>query len=88
MHRLAQGGWLMDTPGMREVGLWDAEEGMRSAFPEIETLARQCRFGDCAHDAEPDCAVRRAVESGEVSAERYDSYRRLRTELEDEPPVY
>ena len=85
----AAGGFLIDTPGLREVGMWSLPvQELDRYFPELRPHLEQCRFGDCAHDAEPDCAVRRAVESGEVSAERYDSYRRLRTELEDEPPVY
>lgn len=85
----AAGGFLIDTPGLREVGMWSLPvEELDRFFPELRPHLEQCRFTDCAHDAEPDCAVRRAVEAGEVSAERYDSYRRLRTELEDEPPVY
>jgi ribosome biogenesis GTPase len=54
---LEGGGLLLDTPGMRELGLWDAEEGVRAAFQDIEALAAQCRFGDCAHQDEPGCAV-------------------------------
>lgn len=85
----AAGGFLIDTPGLREVGMWSLPvQDLDRFFPELRPHLEQCRFGDCAHDAEPDCAVRRALEAGEISPERYDSYRRLRTELEDEPPVY
>ncbi len=66
------GGLLLDTPGMRELGLWDAEEGVRAAFQDIEALAVQCRFRDCAHQGEPGCAV-----IAEVAPERVQSYRKL-----------
>ncbi|GAA2628846.1 ribosome small subunit-dependent GTPase A [Streptomyces axinellae] len=71
------GGVLIDTPGLRGVGLWEAEEGLGQAFSEIEELARNCRFQDCAHQAEPGCAVLAAVEDGTLPERRLDSYRKL-----------
>ncbi|WP_133914498.1 ribosome small subunit-dependent GTPase A [Streptomyces sp. NBC_00582] len=71
------GGVIVDTPGLRGVGLWDAGDGVGQVFSEIEELARGCRFHDCAHDAEPGCAVRAAVEDGELAPRRLDSYRKL-----------
>ncbi|WP_405632484.1 ribosome small subunit-dependent GTPase A [Streptomyces sp. NBC_01174] len=74
---LPEGGVLIDTPGLRGVGLWDAEAGVGQVFSEIEDLARQCRFHDCAHVAEPGCAVLGAVEDGSLPERRLDSYRKL-----------
>ncbi|MGW0820257.1 ribosome small subunit-dependent GTPase A [Streptomyces sp. NPDC002845] len=74
---LPGGGVLIDTPGLRGVGLWDAETGVGQVFSEIEELAAECRFHDCAHAAEPGCAVLGAVESGELPQRRLDSYRKL-----------
>ncbi len=74
---LGNGAILMDTPGMRELGLWDVDEGVDAAFPEIDALASACRFADCTHLHEPGCAVREAVEKGEVEQRRYDSYLKL-----------
>lgn len=83
------GGYLIDTPGLREVGLWSLPtEQLDRFFPEFRAHLEQCRFADCAHVAEPECAVRAAVETGEISPERYDSYRRLRDELEAAPPTW
>ena len=84
LHPLPDAGYVVDTPGLREVGMW----GMPSTdldwcFPEFRPYLEQCRFGDCTHIAEPECGVRTAVASGEASAERYDSYVKLRGELED-----
>jgi ribosome biogenesis GTPase / thiamine phosphate phosphatase len=78
------GGFVVDTPGLREVGLWSLPpEHLDHCFPEFRPLIPLCRFADCQHGAEPDCAVRGAVEQERVSAARYDSYRKLRSELED-----
>ncbi|WP_433453419.1 ribosome small subunit-dependent GTPase A [Streptomyces sp. CA-142005] len=74
---LPSGGVLIDTPGLRGVGLFDAEGGVGQVFSEIEELAERCRFHDCAHATEPDCAVRSAVESGELPHRRLESYRKL-----------
>ncbi|KOX03014.1 ribosome small subunit-dependent GTPase A [Streptomyces sp. NRRL B-3648] len=74
---LPSGGVLIDTPGLRGVGLFDAEAGVGQVFSEIEELAESCRFHDCAHEAEPGCAVRSAVENGELPERRLVSYRKL-----------
>ncbi len=74
---LPGGGVLIDTPGLRGVGLWDAETGVGQVFAEIEEFAQQCRFHDCAHEAEPGCAVLAAVEDGSLPERRLDSYRKL-----------
>lgn len=74
---LPGGGVLIDTPGLRELALTGAEEGIGAAFPEIERAARGCRFRDCAHEDEPGCAVRAAVEAGEVAEERLASWHKL-----------
>jgi len=79
---LPQEGVLIDTPGMRALALWDAEEGMSAAFPDIAQLAEGCRFRDCAHQDEPGCAVRAAAEANELDPARLESYRRLVAELE------
>jgi ribosome biogenesis GTPase len=71
------GGVLIDTPGMRELQLWDASEGIDQAFGEIAALAANCKFRDCKHMDEPGCAVRAAVESGELAAERLESFHKL-----------
>jgi ribosome biogenesis GTPase / thiamine phosphate phosphatase len=77
MLALPGGGVLIDTPGLRGVGLWDADGGVAQAFAEIEELAARCRFHDCAHGGEPGCAVLAAVEAGELPQRRLDSYRKL-----------
>lgn len=77
---LPGGGVLIDTPGLRGVGLWDAESGVGQVFAEIEELAARCRFHDCAHDSEPGCAVLAAVDTGALLERRLDSYRKLMRE--------
>jgi ribosome biogenesis GTPase len=80
-----EGGYLADTPGLREVGMWALDpEALDRCFPELLPHLNQCRFGDCTHRVEPDCAVRDALARGEISEARYDSYLRLRGELEGE----
>ncbi|MGW0121451.1 ribosome small subunit-dependent GTPase A [Streptomyces sp. NPDC003327] len=74
---LPGGGVLIDTPGLRGVGLWDAESGVGQVFAEIEELARECRFHDCGHDSEPGCAVAAAIEDGTLPVRRLESYRKL-----------
>jgi ribosome biogenesis GTPase len=74
---LPGGGALIDTPGLRGVGLWDAGDGVGQVFAEIEELAAGCRFHDCAHESEPGCAVRAALDAGELSERRLESYRKL-----------
>ena len=80
MHRLQAGGWLIDTPGMRELKLVDADEGIADVFGEIEALAEHCRFSDCEHGAEPGCAVVAAIEAGELDADRLHRYHKLLAE--------
>ena len=84
LHPLPDAGYVVDTPGLREVGMWGMpSEHLDLCFPEFRPLVDLCRFSDCTHRSEPECGVRAAVESGEVSADRYDSYIKLREELED-----
>ncbi|MBS0472440.1 MAG: ribosome small subunit-dependent GTPase A [Proteobacteria bacterium] len=78
---LPSGALILDTPGMRELGLWDAESGVSSAFPEIEALIAQCRFGDCRHRDEPECAVRAARADGSLPDDRWEAWRKLQKEL-------
>ena len=80
MIPLGDGMTLIDTPGLRGVGMWDAAVGIAAAFPEIDDLSQQCRFADCAHGSEPGCAVRAAVARGEVDARRVESHRKLQRE--------
>lgn len=79
---LPGGALVLDTPGIREVGLIDAEEGVSAAFDDIEQLAQQCRFNDCGHAGEPGCAVRAALESGELDAARWANFQKLGRELQ------
>ncbi len=74
------GAMVIDTPGMRELQLWDAETGVDEAFPDITVLALRCRFGNCSHSNEPACAVRTALETGELAADRWASYHKLKSE--------
>jgi ribosome biogenesis GTPase len=79
-----EGGYLADTPGLREVGMWALDpEALDRCFPDLRPFLDQCRFGDCTHRVEPDCAVRDALARGEISEARYDSFLRLREELEE-----
>jgi ribosome biogenesis GTPase / thiamine phosphate phosphatase len=82
LHLVPGGGILLDTPGIRELQLWDAEEGLGEAFEDVEELAAACRFADCAHEGEPGCAVRQALATGALPSERYESYRKLQRELD------
>lgn len=77
---LKEGGMVIDTPGMRELGLWENEEGLEKSFSDIEALAAGCRFRNCSHTKEPGCAVRAALAQGELSEARWQSYRKLKTE--------
>ncbi|MCE9614379.1 MAG: ribosome small subunit-dependent GTPase A [Lentisphaerae bacterium] len=77
---LDSGAMFIDTPGMREVGVRGASDGLDDAFAEIREHAAQCRFGNCTHTGEPGCAVLRAVESGGLSEDRYQSYLKLKKE--------
>lgn len=77
---LPSGGSVIDMPGVRGLGLWDADEGIGATFSDIEELSQSCRFRDCTHTNEPGCAVKRAVDAGELSSARLESYVRLREE--------
>ncbi len=85
LFRLPGGALMLDTPGMREFGLWDADEGVDETFTEIVELAAGCRFADCSHKFEPGCAVRTAVADGRLDSGRLKSYRRLAHELAEQP---
>lgn len=78
---LPQGGCMLDTPGMRELGLWEAEAGIAATFADIEALARQCRFGNCSHTTEPGCAVQQALADGSLDSARWGNYGKLQGEL-------
>jgi len=85
MYALEEGGYVADTPGLKAFALWDIEpEELDGYFPELRELVAHCQFNDCTHLHEPGCAVRRAVEAGEVHPERYDSYLRMRLGQEEQ----
>ncbi|MBP1689278.1 MAG: ribosome small subunit-dependent GTPase, partial [Deltaproteobacteria bacterium] len=77
---LPNGALVIDTPGLRELQLWDGGASARSVFPDIEALAADCHFRDCEHEQEPRCAVRLAVQERRLTPERLESYRKLRRE--------
>jgi ribosome biogenesis GTPase len=77
---LPGGGVVLDTPGMRELQLWDAD--LEQAFGDVEEIARRCRFSDCAHDQEPGCAIREALGNGSLARDRWESYTKLQRELQ------
>jgi ribosome biogenesis GTPase / thiamine phosphate phosphatase len=77
LHQLEAGGWLLDTPGMRELQLADADAGIDDVFADIVALASDCRFSDCRHETEPDCAICAALEDGRIDPERLRRYRKL-----------
>ncbi|UYM04781.1 ribosome small subunit-dependent GTPase A [Solicola gregarius] len=78
---LPSGGCLVDTPGLRGVGLSDTGEGLAATFADVEALIAQCRFTDCAHETEPDCAVRAALDDGRLDVRRYESWQKLQREV-------
>ncbi|WP_231868437.1 ribosome small subunit-dependent GTPase A [Fictibacillus phosphorivorans] len=78
---LESGGILIDTPGMRELQLWEGENSLSHSFQDVEGFAEQCRFRDCTHQNEPGCRVQEAIENGELSEERYTSFVKLQREL-------
>ena len=82
MLMLPGGVMIIDTPGMRELGMWEVSEGLGSAFADVEQFLGKCRFRDCRHDREPGCAIRAAIESGELDAARWESYQNLSNEAE------
>jgi ribosome biogenesis GTPase len=80
MHRLPQGGWLVDTPGMRELRLVDSGDALEDVFSEISALAADCRFSDCRHETEPGCAVQAAIDTGVLDQQRLARFRKLLAE--------
>jgi len=78
---IPSGGMMIDTPGMRELQLWAEEDSLHGSFEDIEGLAGACRFRDCSHEAEPGCAIREAIEKGELDEGRYRSYLKLQKEI-------
>jgi ribosome biogenesis GTPase len=82
---LPEGGLLIDTPGMRELQLWDVSTGLDDAFEDIAAIGVDCRFRDCTHDTEPGCSVKAAVDEGRLSADRLANYQRLRKEVVARP---
>lgn len=81
LFRLPSGAFVVDTPGMRELGLSDVSSGVREAFSDVEALAQSCRFSDCTHKKEPDCAVLAALRERSLTQSRYDSFQKLLSEL-------
>ena len=80
LFQIRNGALLLDTPGLRELRVWDLDAGLGKAFPDIEQLAERCRFRDCRHEAEPGCAVLQGVEEGTLDAQRLVSFRKLQAE--------
>ena len=78
--RLSSGALVIDTPGMRELGLWEADEGISDAFADVEALIGRCRFSDCCHDTEPGCAIKAALADGTLDVSRWEAYVRLKVE--------
>lgn len=74
---LQNGAMIIDTPGMREIGMWGVDAGLGEAFTDVEYYTDRCRFSDCSHESEPGCAVKAALESGELSRERWESYLKI-----------
>jgi ribosome biogenesis GTPase len=68
---------VIDTPGLRELGLWESAEGVEAAFEDVETIATRCRFTNCRHENEPGCAVQEAIDNGELEAARLAGYHKL-----------
>lgn len=79
---LPNGAMIIDTPGMRELGMWNAEAGISETFKDIEELTKMCKFSDCTHTNEPGCKIREAIENGELSEERFEKYLSLKRESE------
>lgn len=80
LHLIPGGALLLDSPGMRELAIADAESGVLSLFDDIEALARECKFTDCAHESEPGCRIRIALEDGSLDERRLENYRKLKRE--------
>jgi ribosome biogenesis GTPase len=80
LHRLKTGGWLIDTPGVRELALADVDEGLAATFDDLAALEARCRFSDCAHGGEPGCAVAEAMQAGVLDEERWLRFEKLKRE--------
>ena len=80
---LESGAMIIDTPGMRELGMWDVSEGLGEAFADVEQFIGKCRFSDCRHESEPGCAIKAAIAGGELDIARWESYRKLKEEAVD-----
>lgn len=78
---LPHGGMLIDTPGMRELQLWESDQGFQNTFQDIEDLTKQCRFRDCQHEGQPGCAIQSALDEGVIDPKRYSNYQKLQREL-------
>lgn len=85
--RLRSGVMIIDTPGMRELGMWETSEGLSDAFADVEQILGKCRFSDCHHDREPGCAIKAALASGALDAARWESYRKLQEESVDREEI-
>lgn len=81
MIKLKSGGLIIDTPGMRELGMWNTENGLGEVFSDIQELFTKCKFNDCSHNTEPGCAVLEALESGELQKSRWKNYLELQNEI-------
>ncbi|MBE5761399.1 MAG: ribosome small subunit-dependent GTPase A [Clostridiales bacterium] len=77
---LKNGSMIIDTPGMRELGMWDVSQGIGEAFDDVEVFLGKCRFSDCKHQSEPGCAIKAAIAEGKLSQERWESYNNLKSE--------
>lgn len=80
--QLPGGALIIDTPGMRELGMWAAQQGLEEAFSDVELYLGRCRFRDCSHTNEPGCAIRKALDSGELDLARWESYQKLKSEAD------
>jgi len=78
---MPEGGIIIDTPGMREIQIWEGSDGLSDSFKDVEEYFTQCKFSDCKHDTEPGCAVKKAINSGELDADRFDNYLKLQKEI-------
>jgi ribosome biogenesis GTPase len=82
MFEVVSGGWVIDTPGMRELNVGAAEAGISATFEDVEAIARACRFRDCTHAGDAGCAVSDAIEHGQLTRRRFDNYLKLRREAQ------
>lgn len=81
--RLKSGVMIIDTPGMRELGMWEVSDGLTDAFADVEKYLGKCRFSDCRHETEPGCAIKAAIAAGELDLTRWESYKKLKEEAVD-----